>query len=213
MREVKILLHSDSEIESIVTEFKNESDRATVILGAAKIDAQLYLLLSKFLKPSISSQDELLDGDNALGTLSSKISIAYRLGLIDAHFAKSLHLIRKIRNSFAHEFKTMSIASGGHADRVRELSVHFKDYVGYIDYKESYFGKDDKLDHDLKIILAIAIIRLDTAIHYAVSVANSGVTLIPPIWKKKLKASDQKKTSVKKNASVKKKTPPPKAFT
>lgn len=208
-RKVQILTHSDNEIQEILNEFKKESDRATVILGAAKLDAQLYLLLSKFLKPSINSQDDLLDGDNPLGTLSSKINISYRLGLIDSHFAKSLHLIRKIRNSFAHEFKTLSLSTGGHADRVRELVVHFKDYVGYQDYKEEQYGNENNLANDFRIILAVAIIRTDTAIHYCNTISTEGVVLIPPVWKRKLKANDQKPPRKK---SVKKKNMPKKSL-
>lgn len=202
-RKVIIGLHSDEEIGDIVEEFKKESDRACVILSAAKIDAQLYLLLSKTLKPALGSQDELLDGDSPLGTLSSKISIAYRLGLIDSQFAKSLHLIRRIRNAFAHEFKSMSLATGGHADRIRELVVHFKDYVDYHEFKEAYFGKDIGLDKDFKFIVALAIIRLDTAIHYAEQITEIGTELRPPAWKRILRASDQKKPVKEKKVTKK----------
>lgn len=192
-RKVIIGLHSDEEFEDIIEEFKKESDRACVILSAAKLDAQLYLLLSKTLKPAFGNQDELLDGDSPLGTFSSKINIAYRLGLLDSHFAKSLHLIRRIRNAFAHEFKSMSLTNGGHADRIRELVVHFKDYAEYHDYKEGYFGKENGLNIDFKIIVAIAILRLDTAIHYAEQITKEGTALLPPVWKRVLRAVDQKK--------------------
>ncbi len=192
-RKVIIGLHSNEELADIIEEFKKESDRACVILSAAKLDAQLYLLLSKTLKPSFGNQDELLDGDSPLGTFSSKINMAYRLGLLDSHFAKSLHLIRRIRNAFAHEFKSMSLTNGGHADRIRELVVHFKDYADYHDYKEGYFANDNGLNIDFKIIVAIAIIRLDTAIHYTEQITKDGTVLVPPVWKRVLRASDQKK--------------------
>ncbi len=204
-RRVKILLHEGKEFEEMIAEFKKESDRATVILGAAKIDAQLYLLLSKYLKATTSNQDELLDGDNPLGTFSAKINLAYRLGLIDAHFAKSIHLVRKIRNSFAHEFKSMSLATGSHADRIRELVVHFKDYIEYLEYKESEFGKEGGLENDFKMILVLMIIRLDTAAHYAQPIKENGCALVPPNWKRILKAKDQRqKPTLKKKTTVKK---------
>src|SRR2546422_8611501 len=86
-----------------VDEFKGESDRAAVILGAAKLDATLGQILDRHLRPSLSSSDELLDGDSPLSTFSARIAVCYRLGLISSEFAKTLHQVRKIRNSFAHE--------------------------------------------------------------------------------------------------------------
>ena len=197
-KKVVISLHYHDEFQELIEEFKKESDRATVILSAAKLDAQLYLLLSKVLKPASSNQDELLDGDGPLGTFSSKINIAQRLGLIDIHFAKSLHLIRRIRNAFAHEFKSMSLTNGGHADRIRELTVHFKDYLDYQNIKALYFKDEDGLNIDFKMIVVLAIIRLDTAIHYSEQITESGTTLIPPRWKRMLRAKDQKKATTKK---------------
>ncbi|MDP3830347.1 MAG: hypothetical protein Q8Q47_03695, partial [Ignavibacteriaceae bacterium] len=86
-----------------VNEFIAESDRAAVILGTAKLDFLLYQILTKYFIPVAGSSDDLLEGDSPLTTFSSKINICYRLGIIDTQFARTLHLIRKIRNSFAHE--------------------------------------------------------------------------------------------------------------
>lgn len=187
-----ISLHTFDDVEEIINEFKKESDRATVILSAAKIDAQLYLLLSKALKPSTASNDELLDGDHPIGTFSSRINLSHRLGLINSQYAKSLHLIRRIRNAFAHEFKSMSLTNGGHADRIRELTVHFKDYSEYQEMKELYFENDTSLSADFKMIVTIAILRLDTAIHYCEPISLNGVSLLPGNWKKKVLTNEQK---------------------
>ena len=199
-----VSLHSYDDFKEIINEFKKESDRATVILSAAKIDAQLYLLISKALKPSASSNDELLDGDSPIGTLSSRINLSYRLGLIDSQYAKSLHLIRKIRNAYAHEFKSMSLTNGGHADRIRELTVHFKDYVDYQNWKAEYFEKDSTLSADFKMIVTIAIMRLDTAIHYCEPISSIGARLLPPNWKKKVLTPEQKRKNKPINKGKKK---------
>src|SRR5712671_3608266 len=74
---------------AFIEEFARETDRAAVVLGAARLDAQLYQLISKMLTPCSGSNDELLDGDSPLATLSAKINIAYRLGLIDAYLARA----------------------------------------------------------------------------------------------------------------------------
>lgn len=104
-------------------DFLNESDRAAVILGAAHIDILLYQYLQKALLPTPTSQDELLDSDRALGTFSARINACYRLGLIDTKMCRALHLLRKIRNSFAHEAGATSLSLGAHRDRVRELHL------------------------------------------------------------------------------------------
>src|ERR1041384_5909756 len=83
-------------------DFLKESDRAAVILGAAKIDALLCAMIESALRPVTSGEDDLLEGDAPLSTFSARIRVAYRLGLIDADFAKLLHVLRKLRNSFAH---------------------------------------------------------------------------------------------------------------
>lgn len=182
--ETKIGNHDDNEIRAIVDEFKNESDRATVILGAAKIDAMLYLLITKFLKPCSGNQDELLDGDSPLGTFSARINICQRLGLINIHFAKSLHIIRRIRNSFAHEFKGVALSSGSHSDRIRELTMYFKDFKQYQEFKGIWFDDKEGLDIDFRLILIICILRLDGAIHYTNGIIEDGYVFIPPSWEK-----------------------------
>ena|SRR5438132_1558798 len=83
---------------------KTESTRAKVILSACYLDALLRQLLTMILKPVVSSEDDpLFDGPQApLSAFNAKIELASRLGAISQNTKKSLHLIRKIRNRFAH---------------------------------------------------------------------------------------------------------------
>jgi DNA-binding MltR family transcriptional regulator len=179
----KIGIQSSEEFFEMVDEFKGESDRATVILCAAKMDAMLYLLISKHLRPVTSSNDELLDGDSPLSTFSSRINLAYRLGLINAHFTKSLHLIRRIRNSFAHEVKGGALNGTGHADRIRELLIPFKKLKSYQEWRKNYFDDEEGLDKDFRLLSAIIILRLDTAVHYTEPAdLDEETELIPPAW-------------------------------
>lgn len=131
--------HDWSSFKQFVDEFKNESDRAAVVLGAAKLDLVLYQIIQAYLIPSATGNDELLDGDSPLGTFNAKINFAYRIGLIDLNYARSLHLVRKIRNSFAHEVSGCSLTSGAHSDRVRELALPFKRYEFYSAFKNRFF--------------------------------------------------------------------------
>lgn len=103
-------------------EFKGESDRACVILGSAVLDSALEILLKGFFLPSATADDPLFDGANAcLATFSSRIEMAARLGLIDSAFAKNLHLVRRIRNDFAHNIAGCTFTDSAVLSRLTEL--------------------------------------------------------------------------------------------
>lgn len=60
---VKITDHDVEEHRRFISEFVGETDRAAVILGAAKLDILLYQILQRFLLADVGTSDELLDGD------------------------------------------------------------------------------------------------------------------------------------------------------
>lgn len=104
-------------------EFSKESDRAAVILTASIADELLRRVLIGRLVPVSSSSDDLFDGGNApLSTFSSRIEMAYRVGIISVRFARDLHLIRKIRNEFAHNIHGCSFEDVRVLSRVNELN-------------------------------------------------------------------------------------------
>src|SRR5581483_7853910 len=100
-------------------EFASETDRAAVILGAAKVDDFLYHILIQVFHPHTGKVDDLLDSEGPLSTFSSRITVAFRLGLIDATFFQALNLIRRLRNEFAHSAIGMKLKDAPHSDRVR----------------------------------------------------------------------------------------------
>ena len=82
---------------------KSESTRAKVILSACYLDELLNQLLEILLTPNEEKNDPLFHGPQApLSTFSAKIELANRMGTISKETKNSLHLIRKIRNKFAH---------------------------------------------------------------------------------------------------------------
>lgn len=109
------------EFNAFLKDLMDETDRAAVIIGAAKLDLLLYQLLQKYLLPNSTSDDEFLDSDRVLGTFSSRILASYRMGLLSAEFVWALHMIRKIRNAFAHELSSVSLNSGAQRDRITNL--------------------------------------------------------------------------------------------
>jgi len=147
--------------ESFINEFRTETDRAAVILGAAKLDELLRQILQAYLLTVPSGRDELLSQENALGTFSSKINISYRLGLIDAEFSRALHIVRKIRNFFAHEISGCSLTSGPQRNRVSELCSEYKQYSLYEEMRNYFFKGKTGSEIDFRVSLAIMTARLD----------------------------------------------------
>jgi hypothetical protein len=115
------------DISDFVLELGKEADRSAVIVGATKIDVTLEKLLKLVLFPSAGGRDDLFDNESPLSTFSAKISIAYRLGLIDHDLEHAIQLIRKIRNNFAHTLEQAKLSLAPNRDRVTQLSTHFRD--------------------------------------------------------------------------------------
>lgn len=114
-------------LKEFVQELTQETDRAAIMLGSAKIEVLLGKLLDKFLLPLPGSSDNLLDADGPLSTFNARKSICYRLGLIDTKLAKLLHIFRRLRNSYAHEVTSANLRSGPGRDRVLSLAEPFSD--------------------------------------------------------------------------------------
>ena len=81
----------------------DESERGKVLVSAVFLDNQLRVIIESFLLKNRGTK-KLLEGPTApLGTFSSRIIMAYALGLIDAREKSTIDAIRKIRNEFAHD--------------------------------------------------------------------------------------------------------------
>ncbi len=104
-------------------EFEDESDRAAVIISASMLERALETLLRSYLIPVSGSSDSLFDGAySPISSFSAKIDLSYRSGLISNRFARDLHIIRRIRNEFAHDVKKCKFESPHIRDRIIELN-------------------------------------------------------------------------------------------
>ena len=94
-------------------QFQKESDRAAVILVVSILEENLETLLRSYFVPIPSASDSLFDSvSGPLSNFSAKIDMVYRLGLISGKFARDLHIVRRIRNSFAHDIYGCSFENG-----------------------------------------------------------------------------------------------------
>ena len=179
-------------------EFAAESDRAAVILGAAKLDLLLLQTLKAYLLPCSTGRDELLDGDSPLSTFSARINACYRIGLITAEFAKCLHLVRRIRNSFAHESSGVSLDSGAHADRVRELILPFRQNHGFTWLMEQHFSKKAVgIPQQFRGAVALLSLRLEGCLEQTKPIDAQPMGILPPALEEE-SAEAEKDTGKKK---------------
>ena len=110
-----------SDIFRLVKSLLDESERASVILAAARLDVDLERLLKHVLHHHPGGSDPLFEGDRMLGTFSAKIAFAHRLGLIAPEFEHALQMVRKIRNDFAHQLESEQLNSPRQKARLTEI--------------------------------------------------------------------------------------------
>lgn len=83
----------------------NESDRGSVLVGAALVERRLediFVYIFQRNQISKSIQKSIFDSNGALATFSAKIKLAYSFGLIRKNTFEDLETVRRIRNEFAH---------------------------------------------------------------------------------------------------------------
>jgi DNA-binding MltR family transcriptional regulator len=98
-----------------------ESDRGCALMAAAYLESELGQLLRRYLVNDETVAGNLLTGTGGLATFSARIDLAYLLGLVSPNGRRDLHLIRKIRNDFAHSPANIAFDHPPIAARCREL--------------------------------------------------------------------------------------------
>jgi hypothetical protein len=115
--------HASEWQDLFMTEFSKETPRAAVILSVAMLEQALETLLKIKLVPISTTEDKLFDGPYApIASFSAKIDLAYRIGLISLNLCRDLHLIRQIRNDFAHDISNCSFENVRTKDRILILN-------------------------------------------------------------------------------------------
>lgn len=87
----------------IISEIRGQSDRAAGIVASAFLEDELANAIQSRLYTNSDVKEALFNGEEApFGDFSGKINVGFALGLYSNQTRKDLHLIRKIRNRFAH---------------------------------------------------------------------------------------------------------------
>lgn len=109
------------EVMKFRSSLTNETDRGCALISASFLDHQLEKLIRSYLVNDNSILDNIFSNNGALGTFSSRIDIAYLLGLIGKKIHRDLHIIRKIRNEFGHNPEPISFETQSIQNRCSEL--------------------------------------------------------------------------------------------
>jgi DNA-binding MltR family transcriptional regulator len=93
-------------------------------MSVAYIDERLSVLLEKYFVDDKSIIQTLFDATGPLGTFSSKLKLAYGIGLLPKNVYTDCNKIRKIRNSFAHISKPISFEDEPIKSQTHSLILH-----------------------------------------------------------------------------------------
>ena len=95
-------------------------ERSSAVLGGASaLELTLEMLFRAFLLKDNAAVDAVVGPNGALGRFTSRIDLAYCLGLIDRACRDRLHLVRKVRNEFAHNFALVTLTEQPYRDVLR----------------------------------------------------------------------------------------------
>ena len=103
LRNLSREIPTDKDFARIDDEAEDVSDRHFALSFAIELENTLrYAITAVLPRKDRTIIDKMVEQDGVLGTFSRKIDLGYALGLYDAQRHKELHIIRNIRNAFAH---------------------------------------------------------------------------------------------------------------
>ena len=130
-------LNNIQEFENFRTSLLSESDRGSVLMAAAFLENKISHLLKSYMVYNETIQKKIFEGTGALATFSSKIDMSFLLGLIPKNIYNDLGVLRKLRNDFAHNAKSITFQTDYIKDRCKNLKVINK--VALRDDTKAYF--------------------------------------------------------------------------
>ncbi|MFJ3059028.1 hypothetical protein [Herbaspirillum sp. NPDC087042] len=106
------------------TSLSKETDRGAALMAAAFLDERLMCLLRNRLVNDKKMSKVMFDFNGPLGTFSSRINFCYLLGLLPKNVHRELHIVRSIRNKFAHRADFMDFEDPSTKSLCNSLIFH-----------------------------------------------------------------------------------------
>jgi DNA-binding MltR family transcriptional regulator len=151
-------------------------------MAAAFIEDKITQLLETYMVQNKTIQKKIFGGNGALATFSSKIDISFLLGLIPKNIYEDLGILRKLRNDFAHNAKSITFQTDYIKDRCTKLQVVSK--VALRDDTKAYFLRS------MTTILTCINMKMDTFKQcevendFDVTILDKGMEVVADILKK-----------------------------
>jgi DNA-binding MltR family transcriptional regulator len=92
-------------IEMFIVHLEIQEDRSAAITAVSMLEGMLSQALKYRLILNSRLRDQLFGGYGPLATFSAKIDLGYAVGLYNSDTNYDLHVIRRVRNHFAHSFQ------------------------------------------------------------------------------------------------------------
>ncbi len=119
----RVALPESGSYVSVIRELYDTADRSAAIVGCAFVESSLEKALLAVLQSDSTITDRLFGPDGACGGFSTKIDLGKLMGLYGAIAHSDLHIIRYIRNQFAHSLSISDFKSKGISDLVAGLRL------------------------------------------------------------------------------------------
>jgi hypothetical protein len=94
-----------------IKEIPKQRDRGAAIVATAILEEHLLMAIQSRIQRHDHTEKKMLSNAGPLSSFSSRIDFGLLLGLYPEQVQRRLHLIRKIRNNFAHNMHPTSFKS------------------------------------------------------------------------------------------------------
>lgn len=110
-RSEEILAKRFEIVAQLEIDLSRETDRGCALMAAEYCSTTLRgLLEAAFVEDRKAVAKVLDDAKGGLSSFAERIDFAYLMGLLSPSARRELHLIRSIRNAFAHEYRPLTSA-------------------------------------------------------------------------------------------------------
>jgi DNA-binding MltR family transcriptional regulator len=120
-RLTKEYLETLKKIFRLRSELNKESDRGCILMATSFLEYELKRLFEYYLIGNKKNHEEMLTGQGGLATFSSRIKLAYSLGLISRITMDDLNIIKKVRNDCGHNYEPISFEDQSIKQRIYSL--------------------------------------------------------------------------------------------
>jgi hypothetical protein len=124
LRELSRQIPSPPEIKKIMNDLFDRDDLNIAITAVSIVEAHLEkLIISRLHRSDKDFTNRLFENRGPLSDFNSKILVAEAFGLLTRPLADELHVIRGIRNTFAHAKMTLTFDLEPVESEVRKLKL------------------------------------------------------------------------------------------